>query len=65
MVLPERAVRVNESGREILELMGDERSLEGVLATLAERHPEVEHLEEDVHDFVEQMERLGVLQPQS
>jgi coenzyme PQQ biosynthesis protein PqqD len=65
VVLPERAVRVNESGREILDLMGDERSVEAAVAVLAERHPEVEHLEDDVHEFVGQMERLGVLQPPS
>ena len=61
VVLPERAVRRNESGREILELCDGERSVEGAVAVLARRHPEVEHLEADVHDFVEQMERLGVL----
>jgi coenzyme PQQ biosynthesis protein PqqD len=65
VVLPERAVRVNESGREILDLMGDERSVEAAVAVLAERHPEVEHVEDDVHEFVGQMERLGVLQSPS
>jgi pyrroloquinoline-quinone synthase len=65
VVLPERAVRLNESGREILDLMGDEHSLEAAVAVLAERHPEVQHLEDDVHEFVGEMERLGVLQPPS
>ena len=63
VVLPERAVRVNESGREILDLMGGERSVEAAVAMLAERHPGLQHLENDVHEFVREMERLGVLQP--
>jgi pyrroloquinoline-quinone synthase len=65
VVLPERAVRVNESGREILDLIDEERSVEAVVALLAERHPEVQHLEDDVHEFIGQMERLGVLRSPS
>ena len=61
VVLPERAVRLNESSREILALCDGERSVESAVTELAELHPEVEHLEADVYDFVEQMERLGVL----
>ncbi|MEN8181043.1 MAG: pyrroloquinoline-quinone synthase PqqC [Myxococcota bacterium] len=63
VVLPERAVRVNDSGREILDLCDGERSIDEVAAELFRRHPEVEELEQDVHEFVEQMERLGVLEP--
>ena len=61
VVLPERAVRLNESSREILALCDGARSVESAVTELAELHPEVEHLEADVYDFVEQMERLGVL----
>ncbi len=61
VVLPERGVKLNESGREILALCDGSRSALAVAAELRERHPEVEHLESDVHDFLEQMEKLGVL----
>ncbi len=61
VVLPERAVRLNESGHEILALCDAERSVEAIVAQLAARHPEVEALEADVHHFVGEMERLGVL----
>jgi pyrroloquinoline-quinone synthase len=60
-VLPERGVRVNESGREILDLCDGTCSAEAVARTLRERHPETPHLLSDVHEFVEQMTRLGVL----
>jgi pyrroloquinoline-quinone synthase len=60
-VLPERGVRVNESGREILALCDGARSADAIARTLAARHPEIEHLLPDVHDFIEQMTRLGVL----
>lgn len=64
VVLPERAVRLNESSREIMDLC-DGRSVEGVVAALAERHPGTPQLEDHVHRFVEEMERLGVLQSTS
>lgn len=60
-VLPERGVRINESGREILALCDGTRSAEQIARTLAARHPEIEHLLPDVHEFLEQMLRLGVL----
>jgi pyrroloquinoline-quinone synthase len=60
-VLPERGVRVSASGREILELCDGARSSDAVAMTLRERHPEVPHLTTDVHEFLEQMEQLGVV----
>jgi pyrroloquinoline-quinone synthase len=60
-VLPERAVRLNASGREILDLCGGDRSAEAIAAELRRRHPEVDALESDVHEFLAEMERLGVL----
>jgi coenzyme PQQ biosynthesis protein PqqD len=62
-VLPERGVRVNDSGSEILALCDGARSAQEIAALLRARHPEVEHLEADVHDFLEQMTRLGVVVP--
>jgi pyrroloquinoline quinone biosynthesis protein D len=61
VVLPERAVRVSASGREILSLCDGSRSVEAVAAALRGRHPEDERVERDVYDFVERMEGLGVL----
>ncbi len=60
-VLPERGVRVSESGREILELCDGTRSSDAVATTLRDRHPTVLHLTTDVHEFLDQMELLGVI----
>ena len=60
-VLPERGVRVSESGREILQLCDGALSSEAVAAALRARHPEVPHLTPDVHEFLDQMEKLGVV----
>jgi pyrroloquinoline-quinone synthase len=61
VVLPERAVRVSESGREILALCDGARTVAAIASALRDRHPGVAGLEPDVHAFVAQMERLGVL----
>ncbi len=61
-VLPERAVRLNDAGQEILALCDGARSAEQVVETLRERHPEIESLASDVHEFLEQMVGLGVLE---
>ena len=63
LVLPERAVKPSASGREILELCDGERSAVAIAQELARRHPNVEGLAGDVHDFLANMERLGVLAP--
>jgi pyrroloquinoline-quinone synthase len=61
-VLPERAVRVNGAGREILELCDGARSAEAVALLLRERHPEEAHVEADVHEFIASMAQLGVVE---
>jgi pyrroloquinoline-quinone synthase len=61
VVLPERAVRVSASGREILAACDGTQSVEALAAALRGRHPEEERVERDVYDFVERMEGLGVL----
>ncbi len=63
VVLSERAVRLNPSGREILGLCDGSRSCEAVAAALRARHPDVPELEADVHVFLGEMRRLGVLEP--
>jgi coenzyme PQQ biosynthesis protein PqqD len=61
VVLPERAVKLNESGAEILSLCSGERTSDEIAVELRRRHPEVERLEGDVHEFLASMKRLGVL----
>lgn len=63
VVLSERAVRLNPSGREILGLCDGSRSCVEVAAALRARHPAVPELEADVHVFLGEMRRLGVLEP--
>jgi coenzyme PQQ biosynthesis protein PqqD len=62
VVLPERAVRLNPSGREILDMCDGGRSAGEIARVLRSRHPEIEQVESDVHHFLEQMERVGVLE---
>lgn len=61
VVLPERAVALGGSGREILALCDGRRRPVDVAAALRARHPDVADLEADVHDFLDEMLRLGVL----
>jgi pyrroloquinoline-quinone synthase len=60
-VLPERAVRISASGREILAACDGARDVEAVAAALRAAHPAEESVERDVYDFFERMEALGVL----
>jgi len=62
VVLPERAVKLSGSGREIVSLCDGERTALEIVDALRERHPEVADLSDDVHDFLEEMVRLGVLE---
>jgi pyrroloquinoline-quinone synthase len=62
VVLPERAVRLNASGREILDMCDGRHSAGEIARVLGSRHPEIEQVESDVHHFLEQMERVGVLE---
>lgn len=61
VVLPERAVKLGGSGREILDLCDGLTSRDAVAGTLRERHPDVAAIVEDVHEFLASMEKLGVL----
>lgn len=60
-VLSERAVRVNEAGCEILAACDGARTAEEIASLLRARHPDTPHVADDVHDFLGEMERLGVL----
>lgn len=63
VVLPERAVRLNESGREILELCDGVRTADAIAAAVATRHPNAARAEADARGFLARMQRLGVLEP--
>jgi pyrroloquinoline-quinone synthase len=63
VVLPERLVKPSPSGREILALCDGERSAVAIAGELRRRHPEVEGLAGDVHEFLASMKKLGVLAP--
>jgi pyrroloquinoline-quinone synthase len=60
-VLPERAVRISTSGREILAACDGTPDVDAVAALLRAAHPEGERVERDVYDFIERMQTLGVL----
>jgi len=62
IVLPERAIKPSESGREILALCDGERSAAQIAELLRQRHPGVSGLVSDVHEFFASMQRLGVLE---
>jgi len=62
-VLPERAVRLDAAGREILAFCDGERSADEVARALAARHREEPRVFEDVHAFLAEMARLGVVAP--
>ena len=62
VVLPERAVKLDARAGEILSLCDGERSADAIARELKGRHPKVPEVEADVHDFLEEMRRLGVLE---
>jgi hypothetical protein len=57
----ERAVRLNDTGREILELCGEGRSICEVGAAFATRHPNETNASEDAYAFLEAMESQRVI----
>ncbi|HKA16667.1 MAG TPA: pyrroloquinoline-quinone synthase PqqC [Myxococcota bacterium] len=61
VVLPERAVKLAGSAREILRLCDGKRTAIAIAAELRDRHPQVEKIADDVHDFLDEMVKLGVL----
>jgi pyrroloquinoline-quinone synthase len=61
-VLPERAVRLNAAGSEILSLCRGGDSADEIARRLAARHREEARVFGDVHDFLGEMARLGVVE---
>ncbi len=62
VVLPERAVKLDARAREILSFCDGERCADAIARELQGRHPGGPEVEADVHDFLEEMRRLGVLE---
>ncbi len=63
VLLPERAVKLGGSGRDIIEYCDGARSVDEVAETLRQRHPHASpELEREVFDFIESMERERVLE---
>jgi hypothetical protein len=55
VVLPERAIKLAGSAREILAEVDGKRSAIAIAAAIAARHPDVPHVADDVHDFLDEM----------
>ncbi len=60
-VLPERAIRLNDSGLEVLALCDGRHSVDEIVAELRRAHPEAGAVLDDVRGFLSRLERLGVL----
>jgi pyrroloquinoline-quinone synthase len=61
-VLPERAVRINETGREVLALCNGVRTAEAIASELAAHHAGDDEVWMQVHAFLAEMRRLGVVE---
>lgn len=62
LVLPERLVRMNETGHAIFSLCDGRRSVQDLVTTLRARHPDAPDLVRDVHRFVAALEAQGALE---
>ncbi len=61
-VLPERALRLNASGRAILSACDGEATCDEVAFRLADAHPDNPGVYDEVHEFLERMQRQGVVE---
>ena len=59
LVLPERAIRLEGSGGEILELDDGERSRADIEAVLGARYPGTEGLAQEIARFLDEMIAMG------
>lgn len=63
LVLPERAIRLEGSGGEILELVDGTRTQNEITAVLDQRYPGTEGLAAEVDRFLDEMIALGGVVP--
>jgi coenzyme PQQ biosynthesis protein PqqD len=64
LVYPERALELNDSALEIVELLDGERTLGGIVEQLGERHPEIsrQRLHAAVVFLVNELTRRALIQ---
>jgi len=60
-VLPERAVQIGGSGPDVLRACDGARGAEQIALALREQHGGAQ-IEAEVYDFIERMEKQGVLE---
>ena len=63
LVLPERALRINGSGAEILRFCEGETTAESIAAAMRARHPDTPGMEPEVFAFLSEMLQLGGIVP--
>ena len=63
LVLPERAIRLEGSGGEILELVDGTRTRDEITAVLDERYPGTDGLAAEVDRFLGEMTAMGGVVP--
>jgi pyrroloquinoline quinone biosynthesis protein D len=61
VVLPERAVKLSDSAKQILDLCDGQRTRLEVAQTIEQDHPGVSSARDDTLGFVTEMQQLGVL----
>ena len=62
VVVAERAVRTNDTGRAILELCDGASTAGEIAAAMRASHPDPPEVEREAYAFLEEMEKLGVLE---
>lgn len=62
IVLPERAVEINATGREVLDLCDGTRTVNQVAEGCRALHPDAAKVESEVYDFLEGAEKAGALE---
>lgn len=62
IVLPERAVEINATGREVLDLCDGTRTVNQVAEGCRALHPDAPKVESEVYDFLEGAEKAGALE---
>ena len=63
VVLPERAVKLNATGRKILALCDGAHSIDALAAELRHVQGDAPSIERDAYAFLEEMQGLGVIEP--
>ncbi|MCZ6784754.1 MAG: pyrroloquinoline quinone biosynthesis peptide chaperone PqqD [Proteobacteria bacterium] len=61
VVLPERVLNLGGSSGEILARCDGRKSAEEIAEALQAAHPEGRSVADDVHEFLDEMERLGAI----